>query len=410
MAVKAGQLIHTGNDAVLLDRVQSAGPGDLNIPTEKIYELGNYESVATIRDVPDLNFSLESFDVSCEVEALLVNKDLATTDSFDLSTSVAMDIASQWKLGKETVTPFSVFNSVGLPFLTPESIGYRFGLRDNARQTIGLRGDSIYYCPGSVYVDKTVGTGAAGQSIATSHPAGVYTDAGGARRILSITVGNQRLSPGADYTITGDPAGGGYAATTVTLREAVPVTTEIRVMFFSSDVREYPQAVHETTAIKPAAVRGKDIDVYIGGYDPDDIPGSQVNKWTSVQSASVDWRVTLEKDEEFGNYSAVGQDYDVPDVTGSIELKPRDPAELFTKIRRITGVTATDEAVGANSSVVLPLDIVIKDGANAGATLKRLHVPDARFTVPGYTGRVQTKLTTSLAMTSDTGKLIVYKA
>ena len=50
MALKAGSLLTTGNDSVLIERLQTGGPGTLNIPTEKIYELGNYESVATIRD------------------------------------------------------------------------------------------------------------------------------------------------------------------------------------------------------------------------------------------------------------------------------------------------------------------------------------------------------------------------
>ena len=43
MAIKAGQIIHTG-DTVLVQRLQTAGPGNLNIPTQKIYELGNYKS------------------------------------------------------------------------------------------------------------------------------------------------------------------------------------------------------------------------------------------------------------------------------------------------------------------------------------------------------------------------------
>ena len=53
---------------VVIDRAQTAGPGQLNIPTQKIYELGNYKSVSTIRDTPDLTFNLESFDVSTEIE------------------------------------------------------------------------------------------------------------------------------------------------------------------------------------------------------------------------------------------------------------------------------------------------------------------------------------------------------
>lgn len=410
MAIKGGQILHVGNDEVVIDRIQTAGPGTLNIPTEKIYELGNYESVATIRDVPDLQFSMESLDVSCEIEAFLTGLDLATATKFELAKMKPVDIASPFKAGKTAAAPFDIISAVGMPYLTPESFSYRFGLRDNARQTVGLRGDSIFYCPGSVFVETAVGTATPGQTVVTVNAAGAYTDANGTRRVLSVEVGDKRLTPGVDYTLTEDVVTAGFAITTVTIADAVPITESIRIMYFSNVVRSYPQTVHEGATVKPAAVRGKDIDVYIGGYDPLDIPGSAANKWTSVQSVNVDWRVQLDKDEEFGNYFTVAQDFDVPTVNGAVDLKPRDPAELFDKIRKITGIADVTEAVGPNTAVSLPLDIVIKDGANAGAPLKRLHVPDARFSVPGFTGQVQQKLTVSMAFESDGGVLEVYKA
>lgn len=408
MAIKAGSILHVGNDTVVIDRIQTAGPGSLNIPTEKIYELGNYESVATIRDIPDLSFSLESFDTSTEVEALLL-KVPDTTNEYDLALAQSIDIASQFKAGKDATAPFDIVSSVGIPYLTVESASYRFGLRDNARQTFGLRGDSIFYNPGSTYVDLFTGTATADQAVVTTHPAYAYSDASGTRRALSVVVGNKRLTPLVDYTLTEGTPTSGAAITTVTLIEPVPVTSQIRVMYASPDVRSYPQSVHQDTTVKPAAVRGKDIDIYVGGYDPLDIPGSAANKWTSVQSVNVDWRVQLERDEEFGNYFAVAQDFDVPTVNGSLDLKPRDPAELFAKIRQITGVADPLTSVGPNTATPLELDIVIKDGSNGGATLKRLHVPDARFSVPGYSGRVQTKLTVSLPFESDGGKLLIFK-
>lgn len=75
-----GELIHVGNQ-VLVDRAQTAGPGTLNIPTEKIYELGNYQSVATIRDVPDLTFTIESLDVSADIECMPLGPAFATTNT-----------------------------------------------------------------------------------------------------------------------------------------------------------------------------------------------------------------------------------------------------------------------------------------------------------------------------------------
>ncbi len=68
-AVKAGQLIHAGN-GVVIDRLQTVGPGDLGQNVEVVKEVGNFLNVATTRDTPNLSFDLESFDVSPEIEAL----------------------------------------------------------------------------------------------------------------------------------------------------------------------------------------------------------------------------------------------------------------------------------------------------------------------------------------------------
>ena len=407
MAIKAGQILHVGNDTLVIDRIQTAGPGNLNIPTEKIYELGNFESVATVRDVPDLSFTLESLDTSTEIEEWLTGGNPAS--GIAINAAKPVDVISPFKAGKDAAAPFNIVASVGLPYLTMESLSYRFGLRDNARQTVGLRGDSIFYNPGSTYIEKAVASGSAGQTVVTTNPALNYTDANGVRRALAVEVGTKRLSLGVDYTEDAVP--GTPGPLTVTITDAQATGAEIRVMYASPTLRVYDQLVHAPTKVvvgapspKPAAVRGKDIDVYIG------VGGASVpaNKVGTVQAVTVDWRVTLEKDEEFGNYYAIGQDFDVPTVNGTIDLKPRDPADFFAKLRMITGTADPAAVIGPNTATPLPMDIVIKDGANAGAVLKRLHVDDARFTVPGFQGRTQQKLTVTLNWESDSGNLLVF--
>lgn len=408
MAVKAGQIIHVGNGNVLIDRIQTAGPGQLNIPTERIRELGNDKSVAVVRDIPDLQFSLNSFDVSTEIEQLLCGVSSIPGGGLDLATCVPLDVASQFKAGLLATDPTLVTASVALPFLYAESVSYRFGIRDNASQQISLRGDSIYYNPGPAFVQSVAGTGTAGQTVVTSHPAFAAAQADG-RRVLSVEAGDQRLTFGVDYTESYGAVTGGAAVTTVTLTAAVPADKNVRIVYSSPFAVNYDQSVHPDTAVKPAAVKGRDIEVYVGGYDPADIPGSQVNKAKSVQSVQLDWRVTLDKDEEFGNRYSIAQDFDIPDVTGTVSIKPRDIDSLMATIRQITGNTDVHKSMGPDTAVELPLDVVIKH-PDTGAVLKRLHVDDARFSVPGFTGQVQQKTTVDLPMTSDSGSLLVFDA
>ena len=110
MAIKGGQIIHAGNGVTVIDRIQTGGPGQVNIPTEKIYELGNYKSVATVRDIPDLTFPLESYDVSTEIERLLTGH--TGPGPIDLATAKPIDIASQFKAGRDEDDPFAVVASI----------------------------------------------------------------------------------------------------------------------------------------------------------------------------------------------------------------------------------------------------------------------------------------------------------
>lgn len=406
MAIKGGDLIMVGN-SVVFDRVQSGGPGQLNLNVSKIYELGNYQSIGSVLDTPDLSFSLESFDASAEIEAVLTGRDYATDPAgtaYDISTAQPMDVLGQFKRGRSAVDKFDAPFSVAAPYLTLESLSYKFGVKDNASQTATLRGDSLFYNPGSGYSLEVDGTNAANQAVVLPEPAYPYNGdtTTGTRYALGVSLrSGKRLRFGVDYT---EAATGAGAAKNVTVTVLAPVATtdKIRVVYTSSTVAVYPQATSPAaTAARPAALRGRDILAYVGGTAASDI-------WTGVQSVSVDYKVNLDKDEELGNAQVVSQDYDVPEVTGSIDIKPTDAGDLMSKLKKITGAASATEALGALQRVPLPISVVLKSPVD-GSTLKTLYIPDARFTMPGLSGRVQTKATVTLNFESDSGSLSVYR-
>lgn len=441
MAIKAGQMLHVGNQ-FLLDRLQTAGPGDLNIPTEKIYELGNRQSVAVVRDIPDLSFTADALDVSTEIEALLTGKngdgttaqettpvvapdafglDGTTGTAYNLADSKPIDITSPWRTSNAG-SNFAAVRGVVVPNLYLESASYTYGLTDNAGESFTLKGDSVFYVPGHPYTETFVGDGTdtAFPFLPANLPASpaealLYMEQGKEIYALSVSVDSQRKLPGVDYTET---------ATGITFLVPPAAGAKIQVVYGSGKAKDYTQAVHQGTSVKPAAIRGKDIQVFIG------LSGGLPFFWTGVQSASVNWSVTLEDDFEFGNPRAVARDFaDVPAVTGSLDIKPSTIDDLFAKIRQIAGVTDPLQVVGPQSSVLLPLEIRLlnpesggipsgtdipggtpgTDVYEAGTVLKTLYIPDARFTLPGYSGQVQQKLTQTINFESDTGVLEIFR-
>jgi hypothetical protein len=401
MAIKAGQILHDANGFVI-DRIQSAGVGNVNIPLERIYELGNYQTVATIRDIPDLSFELESLDVVPEIEAILVGEDPSAAvdgDEYDFGSYAPLDILSPFKSGNGN---FDIVRGVALPYLTLEQVTYRFGVRQNATQSFTLRGDSIYYIPGTpkweefTLVNNTLTYNFANTAIQ-------YTESGDTLYALAACVKNpttgtfKRLFFGTNYTNTN---------TSITLLEDYFDSgyTKLHVVYGTTTAATYNQSVHEDTSIKPAAVRGKDIDIYVRDNS---LATPALVRWNGVQSFEVSRRVNLENDEEFGNTHYVASDYDTAEVSGSITLKPEDPDDLWEKIAQVANVSESVIA-GPYSSVALPLEARISD-PDTGDVLKTIYIPDARFTPPGVQGRVQQKLQVTFNFESDGGTMLVYK-
>lgn len=506
MAIKAGQILHVANQFVV-DRIQTGGPGDLNIPQEKVYELGNYQSVGIVRDVPDLSFNLECLDVDTEVEALLTGStnpyaDAAST-KYELVKNVPLDIISPWK------TPYGDFtavNGVAMPALALESASYRYGLQENAGETFTLNGDSIYYIPGTPWQDIATGDGATVAYTFENGPALLYREGGKDSYALSVSVNGVRLTqiPRADLaaaTAAGDTTAYADSATAgdgIEFAVAPANGAKISIVYGSAVDAEYPQTgttpfgtgtanlTHQSVAVKPAAIRGKDIDVYFstavpvgggvtnkaltsnvatvttasahnlqvgdtvsisgvdetfdGSYTVASVPtattftyartaadvastadtgvvGKPVEvRWPDVQAVTLEWRVTLEEEYEFGNARAISREAsDVPTVTGSVELRPRSVDAFFARLRQLTG-TAADQIIGPNSSVAGALRVELRNPESGGAAavaagtvLKTHYVPDARFTIPGYSGQVQQKLSVTVNFESDGGVLETFK-
>jgi hypothetical protein len=405
MAIRFGSFIFRGDNDVLLERLQSGGPGNLNIPVEKINELGNYKAVAQLRDTPELQFQLQSFDPSSDLEVFLTGETM-TAAGIDLALMRGVTIVNQLKPGEKATSPFSVVASVVTPSLLASRVSYRFAQQETSTVDVTLNGDAIFYAPGPAYVEEAVGSGVAGQTITLAEPAGAYVSSSGTFRALAVTANGRKLVPGADYTevVTG---AGAYRDVDVVLTAAYAATVDLRVYYFSNTALSELQAIHTPDSVsKPAALRGKNVEVYIGGYDPLDIPGSQVNRWTGVRSATAEWSQQVESDYELGNaYATDREANDTPTVNGTVQIRPVDVTQFFTRLRQVTGV-AVDQAIGTDSRVSLELDYVLKD--STGGVIKRIHVPDAEFDVPGFNPQVQQKVDFDLNFTSVEGTLKVY--
>lgn len=395
MAVKSGQILHVA-DGFVIDRAQNIGPAQISVDEEKIYEVGNFEAVGTVRGNADLTFSVESLDVTCEIEALLCGKDPTTVATaggnsgvttgsgteFQLTESVPLNIISPFK---STGSTFTVAGGVILPYLSLESATYSFGVEDNATQNFSLRGDTMVWVNGSPYSETFTVTAGANQVYTLAETALLYEEGDDDIFVVGVTALNttnytfKRLNIGDDFTNN---------STTFTVLEDISSDyDELRVVYGTAAQQTWAQSTNADTTVKPAAVRGRDIDVYLASPTAT----QTFTRVRSVQSADINWSVTLEQDFEFGNSRAVTADYDVPDVNGSFTIRSRDVAELIKYIKDTTGVT--NDMIGPHESATLPMEIRVSH-PETGVRLKTFYIPDAEFLPPGSQAQTQSKLET----------------
>lgn len=405
MAIKAGQFLHDVHGFVI-DRIQTGGVSSLNIPQEKIYELGNYQTVANVYDIPDLSFDIESLDVSTEVEALLHGKvptAVVNGDQFTFATTYPLDIISPFKAGNGA---FNIVKGIVVPYLNLDTVTYNFGVKQNATEQFTLKGDSVYYVPGSPYyqsfnlVNNTL-------TYTLANTALPYVESGSTQYILGACVKNVTTGAYKRLFFTTGTDANGYTTTATTITTITDWFdfgyTTLHVTYGSATAATYNQAVHQGTSVKPAAIRSKDVLLHIGTGTATSV----LTLWSGVQSFNVSRKVNLESDEEFGNSKYVATDYDTADVTGSITVRAADAAALWTLIEQVSNTTSS-EISGPLSRTPLEVLLQVRD-PDTGTILKSWSVPDARFTIPGTQGKVQTKLDVQFPFTSDAGLLTVYK-
>lgn len=259
MAIKGGQILHVAggpSGTFVVDRIQSGGVTGVNTNEDRIEELGNYDAIGTIRDIPDLTFEIESYDVTTEMESLLTGGSNAEAagSRFELTDGIPLDILSPFKASGT----YAIAGGVAIPFLTLESVSYSMSITDPATMSISMRGDSVFYTSGSVFYETFNGDNSTTVFNFTNGPAYQSVISGDSYYALSVQVndgtGWKRQRLGTDFTNTN--------AGVTFLTAPATGTNNIKVVYASGTATTYGTNVHNS--VDPIAVRGRDISVRIG--------------------------------------------------------------------------------------------------------------------------------------------------
>lgn len=418
MAIKAGTILNVAGRTVL-QRLQTAGLGNVTIPIDTIREIGNDLVVDQIPQEPEFTFSMESLAVDCEIEAILHGKvstgilpsqaagasDPAGTE-YKWETSEFVNILSPWK-DPQSFSSGNIIAGHIIPGYFPSKIAYKFGVTENAATSVDLRGGSFFY-GGFAPTEDVFTASAATLAYVTAEPAVRYRKGGVGgttfRSVFGVLVNGVQFNEGADFTTTGGGPASSASPVTITFLSPLVDGQQIRVAYFTTNAHAYPDSVHADSLTLPGAVRGRNICVSLASGG-----AGTWQRLGGVQTATLDASFDLTIERELCNDEPTGFTVNGTNVNGVITAHATTAAAFMRLLAQLTGLDNAEEVIGFLNLNPLRMKIEIQDPKNPGNVLKTLYVPNATFDIPGTPARVNAVLDFSFSYQSLTGSYSAFK-
>lgn len=408
MSVHAGSIIHVGGNSVI-DRIQSAGLGDVRLPIEIIRETGNREIVDKVPGEPDFTFTLESFDVGTDTMAWLTGKVAASLSASGAAPGAAdpkgteyswldcifVNIPSPWT-DPGTGSAGVVQAGHLVPGYYPTRMTQRYGVTDNAQFTVELSGGAFYY--GKFAPVEQYDEGDGGTTDFETDDVTVHYREGGAegttfKDVFGVIVDGELMIADTDYEVSG----GNGSKAKVEFTEAPASGAVIKFCYFTSAEKSFPQTVHPSAIVKPGAVRGRNIRI--------EIEGTRVS---GGQSFELEATVDGEVERELGNEEITGRTISGTDAKGTFTVRAKDADAFFKLLAKVTGVSES-EIYGWFNNNTVDLVVKIENPKNPGEIIKSIRVPDAKFQPPGTPARVNQPTDFAIGWESVSGNFVERK-
>lgn len=439
MSIPAGHIITVGGLNVI-DRLQDSGLQNPKVPTEVVREVGNDLVVGKITTEADFNFGMTSWNVNCDLMGLLTGKKGGAEASEGPSAEDAAGTAYKWENCQfvNLTCPWArdtgseggdITSGVIIPAYYPTALSYKFGVTANAETTATLNGGSFYQADtkfptaiGAYPIEAwAAGTGEA-LTLETGEEAMVYRIGGfggaSVRHVFGVLVDGVIQQEGVDYVEEGGLTLAEAAAKEekgenskkkvkikfINLPKAGAV---VRYCYFSAKpLHAIPQAAHASTVVTPAAVRGRDIELFVAPTV--ELLAEAPVRLRGVQTFELNATTTGTIQREMGFDEPIGYNVTGTDASGTITLDPKEEAALYAALETMTGIKR-QEVFGYLNEHAIAMKAVIRNPLNPAEIIKSLHVGDAKFQAPGTAAKVNTTLSLSIAYESELGTFTEVK-
>lgn len=363
-----------------------------NIPTTDIDELGNPQHAGVVRDVAEVTATVQAYDVSIKLFAALTGTDPDAYPSAGVDVSELGDVDIIGVIRDQSVADY--VKSVHLRRCRVDSFSFNYSVDGEATEEYTFMGSEKRWFKHDIAVDafnagqtspatlsNTPSTLKNGNKLLTFMVDGIYY-----KEVTTVPAAGE-----GEYRVTG---------TSVAFSDSPAVEGAVAVYHYNSGSNLW---VDVNDPSMPAAIRGKDIPVYIAA--------DQIDR---VQSVTIRGTFPVERIEEMGNNDIAGYVTQVPQVTGDITVLDTDLelVALFTTGDPNSADTEFQLCEYTASNISLEIRILDPTDACAlpgsGTVLKTIYVPEITITSEGHTTNVGGSAQQTFSWRSSTGELIIY--
>ena len=363
-----------------------------DMPTNTIDELGNPTHAGTSRDSPNVSITFQAMDVGIKVISVLTGQDENAFPGAGLNITTGdnalaeIDIVGYVK--NETVADY--VKAMHLRRCRIQSFTFNYTVDGDSTEEYTATGSAKRWFTRDVMVEL-FGSGAGPFAMGETAIQLKNSD-----YCLSVIKDGLYLDE-----VDAAPDSGEYrvVGNGITLNAGDPVASQMLAVYQANPGGNAWSDINELDAI-PAAIRGKDVAVEIGG-------SNQVR----VQSVSVTANFNPIAVREMGRRDVVGYREQIPEVTGTITVLDTDTEliEIFS-VGEFEGGD-TEFVVGDCTISGSSLAIILRDPADCETpydVLKTVYLDSVTITSEGYTSNVNDNATQTFDYRSDSGSVYVY--
>ena len=372
-------------DAFSASRIQRLNLGT-DYPTTDIDELGNPLHVGTVKDTPNITLTFSAFDVGIKIFAALTGNDPSNYPAAGVDIGNLSEIDAIAYIKDPDVSDF--LRSIHARKLQIRDFSFNYSVDGESTEDYTAVGSKRRYFKNDIVVDKFT-TGTTSFSLAQTP---IQLKSGD--KCLSVILDGNYLEE-----VASGPSSGEYSVSGTTLTTGDSRTAQVLAVYHANPAGNNWSNISDSTM--PAAIRGRDVDIWIGA-----------NGINRVQAVTINGTMNVEPVREMGNRNIVGYQSQVPTVEGTVTILDTDiqlvallatgnPDSTDTEFE--PGEGCTTSGISLEVKIYDPCDTTI-----SGLLLKTVYVPSIEIVGDGFVSNVNNNATYTFNYRSTDAQCLIY--